>query len=78
MSSRWRVMKNAPKDGSLIVAWGHNWGDPKLGVHVHIARWDGGFYSLSDAGVRLTHLQGWVPMNMKLPKTPPRSGEPRV
>lgn len=58
----WQPIATAPKDGSWVLARGHNWGDRSRGRHMLTAYWDGkAWRDAKDEDSTLYYLSEWRP-----------------
>lgn len=68
--SKWKPIKTAPKDGTTIIGWTKDWGEPMLIQWVCIQQWNDpkdvfGWAEESDWSTSVTPTH-WMP----LPKPP--------
>lgn len=76
MACEWQPIETAPRDGSDVIGFGNNFGDPTgaQGHHHGIVHWDDHYSDFMDSGEswsRMSYLTHWMPL-----PPPPITEEP--
>lgn len=57
---KWKPMSSAPKDGTVIMARGHDWGNRTNKKHYALAFYrDGAWHEVGSEGGQLQYLDEW-------------------